>query len=66
METASAVATVGLCAACGHVRVIRSDRESVFYLCTLAAVDPQFPKYPRLPVLSCAGYAPVSPAREEK
>ena len=64
MEEASAVATVGLCAACRHMRVIRSDRRMVFYLCALSAVDPRFPKYPRLPVLSCAGYAP--PEREEK
>ena len=59
------VATVGLCAACRHVRVIRSDRQLVFYLCTLSAVDQRFPKYPKLPVLSCAGYAPVPPEGEE-
>jgi mannose-6-phosphate isomerase-like protein (cupin superfamily) len=28
----------------------------VFYLCALSAGDPRFPKYPRLPVLHCAGY----------
>lgn len=66
MEETSAVASVGLCAACRHVRVIRSDRGLVFYLCTLSAVDPRFPKYPRLPVLSCAGYAPVPREPEEK
>jgi hypothetical protein len=33
-----------------------SDRGSVFYLCQLSKVDPSFPKYPRLPVLACAGY----------
>jgi hypothetical protein len=47
---------VGLCATCQHVRVIRSDRGSLFYLCELSASDPRFPKYPRLPVLSCSGY----------
>jgi hypothetical protein len=47
---------VGLCAACAHVRVVRSDRESVFYLCELSKIDQRFPKYPRLPVLSCSGY----------
>jgi hypothetical protein len=30
MEEGSAVASVGLCAACRHVRVIRSDRGLVF------------------------------------
>ncbi|MGA3044523.1 MAG: hypothetical protein ABSF54_27435 [Bryobacteraceae bacterium] len=47
---------VGLCATCAHVEIVRSDRGSVFYLCKLSASDPRFPKYPRLPVLSCIGY----------
>ena len=47
---------VGLCARCKHARVVVSDRESRFYLCQLSAVDPGFPKYPRLPVRSCAGF----------
>jgi quercetin dioxygenase-like cupin family protein len=47
---------VGLCAACAHVETIRSDRGAVFYLCKLSAGDSHFPKYPRLPVRSCAGY----------
>jgi len=48
---------VGLCAACGHARVIRSERGSVFYLCQLSASDPRFAKYPRLPVVTCSGFA---------
>ena len=52
----SASAQVGLCATCKHVRVIRSDRGSMFLLCTLSASDPRFAKYPTLPVLSCSGY----------
>lgn len=47
---------VGLCASCRNVQVIESARGSTFYLCRLAAVDAAFPKYPRLPVLRCAGY----------
>ena len=35
---------------------MRSDREAIFYRCSLSATDPQFPKYPRLPVLNCPGY----------
>ncbi|HLK22998.1 MAG TPA: hypothetical protein VKT81_28840 [Bryobacteraceae bacterium] len=38
------------------MRLITSDRGSKFYLCKLSAVDPRYPKYPRLPVLKCAGY----------
>jgi hypothetical protein len=46
----------GLCESCKHMRRITSDRGSVFYLCELSKVDLRFPKYPRLPVLSCTGY----------
>jgi hypothetical protein len=48
--------TVGLCATCVHARTIHSDRGAIFWLCELSATDPRFPKYPRLPVLACAGY----------
>jgi hypothetical protein len=46
----------GLCAACIHARIVRSDRDSVFYRCQRALSDPNFPKYPRLPVLTCRGF----------
>ena len=51
---------VGLCRTCRNVRIVETAH-SVFYRCALSAVDPRFPKYPRLPVLSCAGYAPADP-----
>jgi GrpB-like predicted nucleotidyltransferase (UPF0157 family) len=47
----------GLCANCLHARRIESARGSVFFLCELSLTDPRFPKYPRLPVISCSGYA---------
>jgi len=47
---------VGLCLDCRHSRQIKSDRGAEFYLCHLSATDLQFPKYPALPVISCAGY----------
>ena len=53
--------TKGLCDTCVFCRVIRSDRGSVFYLCEKSFTDSSFPKYPRLPVLECAGYRPVEP-----
>jgi hypothetical protein len=46
-----------LCSDCRNARKIISDRGSIFVMCQLSAVDPTFPKYPRLPILSCAGYA---------
>jgi hypothetical protein len=48
----------GLCERCANARVIESARGSRFYLCLLSATDPAFPKYPRLPVLVCAGFTP--------
>lgn len=45
-----------LCSDCAHARRVESARGSVFFLCELSLSDPRFPKYPRLPVLSCRGY----------
>jgi hypothetical protein len=45
----------GLCGHCAHCQLIEGARTR-FYLCRLAAVDDRFPRYPRLPVLSCAGH----------
>jgi hypothetical protein len=61
-ESAALQQRVGLCADCLHSRRIESDRGSVFFLCQLALSNPQFQKYPRLPVLSCPGYEKTRPA----
>jgi GrpB-like predicted nucleotidyltransferase (UPF0157 family) len=47
----------GLCTDCVHARRVESARSSVFFLCELSLTDSRFPKYPRLPILSCSGYA---------
>lgn len=47
---------VGLCATCVHRREVPNRRGSVFYLCQRSKSDPAYPRYPRLPVLSCRGY----------
>lgn len=49
----------GLCAGCANVREIRTRTGSRFLLCELSAVDPAFPRYPRLPVLRCRGFVPA-------
>ena len=49
----------GLCESCRNVKVVETRKGSRFYLCTLSEVDPRFPKYPRIPVLQCIGYAPA-------
>ncbi len=51
-------APAGLCAACRHASVL-SSRSSTFLRCGMAEIDPSFPKYPGLPVVSCRGYDPV-------
>jgi hypothetical protein len=58
----------GLCFSCQHMRLVRTDRGSVFYQCQRSLADPKYPKYPSLPVRQCPGYelktdaAPDSPA----
>jgi hypothetical protein len=46
----------GLCDSCLHQRVVRNTRGSSFSLCRRSKEDDRFPRYPRLPVLSCPGY----------
>jgi len=46
----------GLCAGCAHVRVVTSARGAAFVLCGLSRTDERFPKYPRLPVVTCVGF----------
>ena len=47
--------TVGLCRTCRHHREI-TTQESVFWRCGRSDTDPAYPRYPQLPVHSCAGY----------
>jgi len=49
-------AAIGLCASCQHRREVHNTRGSVFHLCERSREDPAYPRYPRLPVLRCAGY----------
>ena len=46
----------GLCGHCENARVIESRRGSRFYRCALSDRDARFPRYPALPVVSCAGH----------
>jgi len=56
----------GLCEDCVHARRIASEKGSQFVLCELSRSDARFAKYPRLPVLTCSGYAPrISTARQK-
>lgn len=57
-EQDGAPAAAGLCGTCTQARAIVSSRGSRFVLCERSAGDPRFPRYPRLPVLECAGHDP--------
>ncbi|HEY2955663.1 MAG TPA: hypothetical protein VGK89_10495 [Candidatus Eisenbacteria bacterium] len=48
---------VGLCLGCRHARRVPTPR-ATYWLCELAASDPRFERYPRLPMRSCPGYEP--------
>ncbi|HEY2405914.1 MAG TPA: hypothetical protein VGI10_07925 [Polyangiaceae bacterium] len=56
-EDAERLRRVGLCASCQFRKIVRSQRASEFWLCERSRREPQFPRYPTLPVLRCAGYA---------
>jgi hypothetical protein len=47
---------VGLCADCRYTREVVSGKGSRFFYCRRSETDERYAKYPRLPVLRCAGY----------
>jgi hypothetical protein len=47
---------VGLCSLCRFATTQLSSRESTFWRCRRADVDPKFQRYPPLPVAECAGF----------
>lgn len=53
----------GLCAACRHLRVLRS-RRSAFVRCARSDREAGFERYPPLPVLACGGYEAVTEGEE--
>jgi hypothetical protein len=46
----------GLCDSCAHQKLVRNTRGSVFSLCLRSREDRRYPRYPRLPVVRCAGH----------
>ena len=48
----------GLCDTCTHQRIVRTSRGSAFSLCERSRTQPDYPRYPRLPVIACPGYEP--------
>jgi hypothetical protein len=46
----------GLCDSCVHQQLVHTTRGSTFSLCKRSKTEPEFAKYPRLPVLRCRGH----------
>jgi len=46
----------GLCATCQHQQIVRNTRGSTFSLCRRSKTQPEYPRYPRLPVVDCRGW----------
>ena len=54
----------GLCDNCAFQRLVESGRGSAFSMCERGLDDPDWPKYPRMPVLQCPRFAPRMPAEQ--
>jgi hypothetical protein len=50
------VSNAGLCELCRHQRVVKTTRGSRFSLCRRSETDPDYPRYPPVPVLECKGF----------
>lgn len=48
--------SAGLCDRCRHQRLVPNTRGSVFSLCERSRTEPEYQRYPRLPVLNCPGF----------
>jgi hypothetical protein len=49
----------GLCDRCRHQHLVRNTRGSVFSLCERSRTEPEYPRYPPVPVLRCLGFEPA-------
>ncbi|HST66610.1 MAG TPA: hypothetical protein VLM05_15600 [Mycobacteriales bacterium] len=47
----------GLCGSCRYAARNTTRRGTTYFRCTRAAWDDRLVRYPRLPVLTCVGYA---------
>ena len=54
----------GLCDSCRHQRLVPNTRGSVFSLCERSRDQPEYPRYPPLPVLRCPGFEPGAEDRD--
>jgi len=45
-----------LCESCASMREVITPKGSRFLLCQLAITNPDYPKYPKQPIVRCDGY----------
>ena len=57
MTTPPPLPPAGLCGDCRWAAV-HAAKAASYLRCRRAETDPLFPRYPRLPVVACAGYEP--------
>jgi uncharacterized protein (TIGR00290 family) len=57
LDSTAGTYQAGLCATCLNAKVMVSDRGSAFLRCMLSDQNSEFPRYPRLPVLTCSGWS---------
>ncbi len=60
------ISQVGLCFNCENARHVEAKESSSSFLCERSLTDPTFPKYPRLPVLRCSGYAKFQASKDHE
>lgn len=52
---------VGLCRSCRFGDAVASSRGAEFWRCLRSLEEPEYSRYPRLPVVVCRGYEPRQP-----
>jgi hypothetical protein len=65
MVSATVDPRIGLCQACEHCRIVQTGR-STFYMCQRSFTQPEYPKYPRLPVVGCPGFEAPAARADDK
>ncbi len=58
----------GLCDFCRHQKLVGNTRGSEFSLCLRSRAEPDYPRYPRVPVRECRGFErpPVPTVAEQR
>ena len=65
-EAAERRVPAGLCDHCRHQQLVRTTRGPAYSLCRRSRDEPErFPRYPRLPVTACPGFAQRPPGAAE-